>query len=81
VGTLKSAPSICPLPRRANYTLVQIGPKSRMLPSVIGGPGGCLGFTSSFDLKKEAKKKDVAVSELALVISESGIRKGKKSKD
>jgi hypothetical protein len=32
-------------------------------------------------LKKEAKKKDVAVSELALVISESGIRKGKKSKD
>jgi hypothetical protein len=32
-------------------------------------------------LKKEAKKKDVAVSELALVIFESGIRKGKKSKD
>jgi CopG-like RHH_1 or ribbon-helix-helix domain, RHH_5 len=31
-------------------------------------------------LKKEAKKEDVAVSELALAISERGIRKGKKSK-
>jgi GTP cyclohydrolase I len=31
-------------------------------------------------LRKEAKKKDVAVSELALAISERGIRKEKKSK-
>jgi hypothetical protein len=31
-------------------------------------------------LRKEAKKEDVAVSELALAISERGIRKGKKSK-
>jgi hypothetical protein len=31
-------------------------------------------------LKKEAKKQDVAVSELALAISERGIRKRKKSK-
>ena len=30
--------------------------------------------------KKEAKKKDLALSELALTISERGIRKGKKSK-
>jgi hypothetical protein len=31
-------------------------------------------------LKREAKKKDLALSELALAISERGIRKGKKSK-
>jgi hypothetical protein len=31
-------------------------------------------------LKKEAKKKGVSVSKLALAISERGIRKGKKSK-
>jgi hypothetical protein len=31
-------------------------------------------------LRKEAKKKDVRVSELALAISERGIRKGKNQK-